>query len=362
MTKTGKWLASSTALVLAWGATPALAEGTQAGTVITNNVTVNYQVGGVAQTAIVATNTFTVDRKINLVVSEVGGAATIVTPGQTSTVTTFTVTNLSNDTIDVTLLAPQQDGGVSAFGNLTDTFNGSNTRFFVDTNGNGTYDAGTDTQTTYLDELSANPAGNANTRTVFVVVDIPVTTNDRQLVTNDTATVVLTGTAAQGGTLGAQGATLVESTAANTAGIDIVFADTAANGNVARDGRSLARDDYRVSAAALTAVKSSRIISDPQNNTTNPKAIPGAIIEYCIAVSNAGGSATATNVTVNDPVPAELTYSASSIIVNGTVDGAGVCQPDGATGGTYTGTTVTATIPTIAAGDTRTVRFRAVIN
>lgn len=362
MIRTSRLLASSAALAFAAAANPALAEGTQAGTTITNNVTVNYQVGGVAQTAVTATNTFTVDRKINLTVSEVGGTATIVTPGQVRAVTTFTVTNTSNDTIDVILLGSQQDGGASAFGNYTDTFNASTVRLYVDTNGNGTYDDGTDQQVTYLDELSASPTGNANTRTVFFVADIPVTkANGANLVTNDVATVTLTGTAAQGGTAGAQGTAFIETTGANTAGVDTVFADTNANGNTARDGRSFAKDDYRVSAAALTAVKSSRVVSDPNNGTTNPKAVPGAVVEYCIAVSNAGGSATATNVVVTDPVPAELTYVASSIRVNGTVDGAGVCQSDGTAGGTYSGTTVTAPLTAIAAGDTRTVRFQATI-
>lgn len=362
MIRTSRLLACSAALAIALGANPAWADGTQAGSVITNNVTVNYQVGGVAQTPVTATNTFTVDRRVNLVVSEVGGAATIVTPGQVRAVTTFTVTNTSNDTIDVILLGAQQAGGAAAFGSFTDTFDTTTVRLFVDSNGNGTYDDGTDVQVTFLDELSANPAGNANTRTVFVVSDIPVTRGaDQNLVTNDVATIILTGTAAQGGGVGSQGAAFVETTGTNTAEVDTVFADSNAAGNTARDGRSFARDDYRVSAAALTAVKSSLIISDPQNGTTNPKAVPGAVIEYCIAVTNAAGSATATSVTVTDQVPAELTYNSSSIRVNGTVNGTGVCQSDGTAGGSYSGTTVTAALNPIAAGETRTVRFQATV-
>jgi len=362
MTRTSRLLACSAALAIALGATPAWADGTRAGTTITNNVTVNYQVGGVAQTAITATNTFTVDRKVNLVVAEVGGTATIVTPGQVLAVTTFTVTNTSNDTIDVILQGTQQTGGASAFGSLADTFDAGNVRLFVDSNGNGTYDDGTDLQVTYLDELSASPTGDTNTRTVFVVVDVPVTgAANQNLVTDDVATVILTGTAAQGGAAGSQGTAFVETTGANTAGVDTVFADTAADGNTARDGQSFARDDYRVTAAALTAAKTSTIVSDPQNGTTNPKAVPGAVIEYCIAITNAAGSATATSVVVTDPVPAELAFLASSIRVNGTVDGSGICQGDGGTGGTFAGTIVTATLDPIAAGETRTVRFQATV-
>jgi uncharacterized repeat protein (TIGR01451 family) len=36
----------------------------------------------------------------------------------------------------------------------------------------------------------------------------------------------------------------------------------------------------------LTVVKLSVVYSDPVNNTTNPKAIPGAIVEYQIIVTN----------------------------------------------------------------------------
>ena len=54
------------------------------------------------------------------------------------------------------------------------------------------------------------------------------------------------------------------------------------------------------------ADKTSRIIDDPVNGTTNPKAIPGATIEYCIVVSNASGAATGTNIDVNDELPADV--------------------------------------------------------
>jgi uncharacterized repeat protein (TIGR01451 family) len=51
--------------------------------------------------------------------------------------------------------------------------------------------------------------------------------------------------------------------------------------------------------------------------------IPGAVVEYCIAVANAAGSATATNISVSDTLPAATTYLAAfGIKVNGTVTGA----------------------------------------
>src|SRR3546814_9132993 len=63
-------------------AVPAFAAGTTAGTTITNTATVDYQVGGVAQGQQSASNNFTVDRKINLLVEEVADLTTPVVPGQ----------------------------------------------------------------------------------------------------------------------------------------------------------------------------------------------------------------------------------------------------------------------------------------
>lgn len=93
------------------GASPALASGTASGTTINNTVSVNYKVGGVDQTATGASDSFKVDRKVNLTVAEVGTTTTEVSPGQTAAVTTFTVTNNSNATLDFALAAAQQTGG-----------------------------------------------------------------------------------------------------------------------------------------------------------------------------------------------------------------------------------------------------------
>lgn len=330
--------------LVAFSASPALAAGTTAGDSITNNVSVAFQVGGVDQTAATASDTFTVDRKVNVTVAEVGSATTSVSPGETQAVTTFTVTNLSNDVIDLDLSVAQP---------TTDDYNVSNVTIYLD-DGDGVFDAG-DTVVTYLDEIAED-----ETVTVFVLSDTPISQ-----VTGDVAQVVLTADAHAGGGVGSLGSELTATTGANTAGVDTVLADGAGDTDAANDGAFSATDSYTVAAAALSAAKSSRIISDPVNNTTNPKAIPGAVIEYCIAVSNAAGSATATGVTVTDSLPADVTYDATfGIFINGTVDGGGACQADGTSGGAYDGTDeeVTGSLSDIAAGVTRTLYFRATID
>lgn len=333
-------------------ANPAFAAGTTAGASITNTATVTYQVGGVAQGSQTASDTFTVDRKINLLVEEVGTVTTNVVPGQTNAVTTFQLTNSSNEVLDFELAATQITGGTAAHGG-TDTFNVGSVRIYRDNTSSGTvgsWDTG-DTLVTYIDELAVDTPIR-----LFIVADIPA-----GLANNAVAGVQLRATAREGGTVGSQGAAITETTSANTAGKDTVFADTIAGVNDAvRDAAHSAADDYTVQTATLAVAKSSRVISDPINGTTNPKLIPGAVVEYCIAVSNSG-SVPATSVLITDPVPSQLTFVTSSILLGGTVTGT-TCNFNGSAGGSYTAPNVSGTIASVAAGAASTLVFRATVN
>ncbi|MDT0506940.1 hypothetical protein [Novosphingobium sp. MMS21-SN21R] len=351
MQRTAKWLgAVSGASLVALSISPAYAAGTAAGTQITNTATVSFKVEGLSQNAVSGSDTFTVDRKVDILVAEVGNTTTQVSPGQAQAVTTFEVTNLSNATLDVALAASQLTGGTGPHGG-TDNFDVSAVKIYLD-NGDGIFNATTDTLVSYVDELGADQK-----KTVFIVADVAL---DR--VTADVAAVTLTATAAEGGTTGTQGAIVAKTTTANTSGIDTVFADGAGAEDSLYDGKYSARDDYTVLAAALSVAKTSRIVSDPVNGTTNPKFIPGAVVEYCIAVTNAAGSATAADVGVNDPLPSQITYSSTfGVKVDGTVT-SGLCTA-GTLNGTYTAgtTTVSGVIPQVSAGQTKTLIFQATI-
>src|SRR5690606_13754423 len=88
----------------------AYAQLTPAGSSIENRATVNYSVGGVAQTPIESSptgnttpgvnagenTTFVVDNLVNLTVNELSGNATQTSPGATNAVLAFTVTNTGN--------------------------------------------------------------------------------------------------------------------------------------------------------------------------------------------------------------------------------------------------------------------------
>ena len=349
MTRTSKLMSAAATLTLVGlGASPAYAAGTLAGTTITNTASVNFQVGGISQTSQSASNSVVVDRKVNMTLVNVG-ATTTVSPGQTAAATTWTLTNTSNDTLDFALSAINQTTGATAQHGGTDAFDVSNIKYYVDTNANGVYDPGTDTQVTWIDELAPDTA-----KTIFVVSDAPLAATNAQV-----SGLVLTATAEAGGAAATQGAVLTATAGANTAGVDTVFADGAGTSDAANDGKISAKGDYTVAAAVLSVNKYATLI------TTNPPMIPGAGVEYCIAVSNAEGAATATGLSVADPLPTTVTYSASTVFLNATVSGstcsAGTAGTD-ATNYNAGTTTVSGTLSNVAAGASTGLRFRVTIN
>ena len=271
------------------------AAGTLSGTAIDNLATLSYSVGTVAQPAIGSSATgntagagtatsFVVDNKVNLAVTESGSLVTNVSPGSTSQVTTFTVTNLGNTAQGYTFVAANQLAGSAVIAGTADTIDVSNFRVFVDSNGNGIYDPGVDTATT-ISTLAPDA-----TRTVFVVADIPAgATNGQQANITLTATTTTTGTTTP----------VVATVGADTAGVDIVFADAATTElafvgtSAARDAQATARDAYRIASAVISVAKTSTLMCDPFNGSgPDRKNIPGSIVRWTITISNAATATT----------------------------------------------------------------------
>jgi uncharacterized repeat protein (TIGR01451 family) len=353
----------------------ALAAGTAANTDIDNRATVNFQVGGVAQNPVEssptgnstpgagngANTTFKVDNKIDLTVTEVGGAATTVGAGATNVVTTFKVTNTGNNTQGYNLSSANVGGTLFT---RADAFDMTNLRTFVSTaacsgvSPTPSYNSGTDTAVN-ITTLAADACAY-----VFILADTPVTATNGQAsnVRLTALTRVATTLAAVTQTAGAESPTVV----------DVVFADTG------RDAQETADDQYFVQTAALSVGKTSTVISDPFNLAVNPKSIPGAVMEYGITLTNTG-AVSATVVTITDPVPtnttfANATYNSGASNVSITVGATTTfCQAEaGGTdsnadgcfrtaGGVLTvGAPALATIAT-GAGNAVTVRFRVTI-
>lgn len=120
--------------------------------------------------------------------------------------------------------------------------------------------------------------------------------------------------------------------------------------------------------AVLGVTKLSTIISDPANGTTNPKMIPGAVVEYCILIQNPG-SGTATNVVGTDPLPATLTYTAGSMLSGTSCAAATIAEDDDTAGGdesdphgaSITGTTITATAASLGPTAGFALKYRTTI-
>jgi uncharacterized repeat protein (TIGR01451 family) len=302
----------------------AFAAGTVASTTISNTATVNYTVGGVAQTPVSSnTSTFLVDRKVNLNVT--AGSGTATSPGVTNQALLYTVTNTGNDSDNFTLAAANLTG---------DGFDTTNVRIYRD-NGDGVFNIASDT-------LVSGPVAFTADQSIkfFIVSDIPVSATNGQ-----TAQLSLTATTGR-----------TASSGADTAGVDTVFADPGNNGT------ETANNTYTVATAALSVVKSSAVVSDPVAGTTNPHAIPGAVMQYTITVTNSSTTAAASAVVLTDAIPANTTYVAGSMTLNA----AALTDASDADGGTTTGTPVTSitvNAGTVAAsGGTATVGFRVTIN
>jgi uncharacterized repeat protein (TIGR01451 family) len=364
-TKASRLVLGLLALTPLLAAAPAYATGTAAGISIANRATVNYTVGAVAQPAIGSSptgnssgagsdTTFLVDNKIDLNLIETNGAPANTAPGLTTTgtansVAVYKLTNAGNNPQGYTFGVTQPVGGTLFH---TDTFDMLNTRAVV--SGAACSSASTTTPTYNSATDTATSVASLNEDACVYVIVLGDTPNG--LPNGAAAIVRLTATAVAANTLAA----LTQTAGADTPGVvDIVFADSAVGvhvAQIARDGKAFDDDEYYVVAPALTVTKTSAVISDPFNLLVNPKAIPGATMEYTITVVNAAAGAQATGVVIADVVPANTTYLPGSILLNAVA----VSDATGFTGGATP--TVSVNAGALNAGATDTLKFRVTIN
>jgi uncharacterized repeat protein (TIGR01451 family) len=277
-----------------------LAAGTAAGTTIQNTATVNYQVGGVSQAAINSNNAqFVVDNKVNLTVERLDGTAVTVTPGGTGFVTAYRLTNTGNKPQGFIFNGDSTGAGnANTSTGTADPFGGTVTDSF-EMLGTGTYvesTAGCSSSTgapgyAAASDTARNVVSLAPDACVYVYIVAAADTIANGASNGALSVVQLSAQARVATTL----AQLNETTGADTAGEDIVFADTG------RDAIESVNSAYVVSSAALAVAKSSVVVYDPIN-TSNFKAIPGAIVEYTVKLTNSGSS-NATGVVITDTLP-----------------------------------------------------------
>lgn len=265
----------------------AMAVGTPAGTPVDNTATATYTVNTIVQTPVSSpVVSFVVDQRVDFTLTEVGGAATVVTPGEAQSVTEFLLTNIGNAAQDFNLSVANLPNGTSVFGNADSDDVDAPFTIYVD-DGSGVFDAA-DTQVTFVDELP-DLAGSNEAR-LFVVATIPA-----DAVNGGFLNIELTGVAhdAGGAGLGAQ-TTDDSGVADDPTTVQVVFADSGF------DGSELAQDSYAVQSAALAVAKTSLVVAD-EFGSANPKAIPGSTVQYEITLTNSG-TVQATGVGIIDPL------------------------------------------------------------
>ena len=292
----------------------ALAAGTTAGTDVDNLAIVNYEVGGTAQTLIESSPTgndvpgttngtatsFEVDNRVDFTLTQVGAAHTTVSPGDMDAFVEFTLSNDGNSPMDFRLVATQLGSGDGAVNTLVDTDDDmANVRVRVG-NGGGVPVLG---DLDYVDEIAED-----DTVTIYVFADAGLLLGN-----GDIANLELEATAAAAGVASTLGADLVDDagSADDPATVDIVFADGVVTPPGLGDGVESDRDGFEVSSAELEITKVATVLDDPFNGTTNPKAIPGATVEYVITVDNAG-ALDADNVVITDAIDTDVNMIADA--------------------------------------------------
>jgi uncharacterized repeat protein (TIGR01451 family) len=119
----------------------------------------------------------------------------------------------------------------------------------------------------------------------------------------------------------------------------------------------------------LTVAKTSSVVGDPFNGTTDPKAIPGATMRYCILVTN-NGSGTATGIAIADALPANTTFVPGSLRSGTSCAGATTIEDDNAIGAdesdpfgaSIAGTTIAATTSTLTPAAAMAIAFDVTVN
>lgn len=305
-----------------------------AGDTISNTATISYDIAGTPGT-INASTSFLEDRIINFLVAESnGGSAVPVISDMTNAVIQFTVTNTGNAIQD--FLVTARNTSLNPYGTPPDNFDplAGTVQVFAESGITPGYQPVEDTAV-FIDELVLNVP-----RVVYIVADMPT------LATDDVAAMALIAQVAEGGSVGVEGvainaddngrvspagdysngSTSVSLGTSNTipdapGTMETVFNDPAGLNpeDISTDGvQDIAGNGQHSDAGAYQL---SRIVVLTKSVTvvdtlggTDPH--PGATLRYQLVV-DVTGNVPVSNLVINDPVPANTTYTDGSILLNG---------------------------------------------
>lgn len=299
------------------------ATGVTAGTLIQNTATATYTSGTSSGSVTSNTVTVRVDELLDLAVA--GLTTTPALAGASNVVLEYSITNTGNGPEAFNLVV-----NTAVAGNQFDAVLQS---VVVDSNGNGTYDAGVD-QVLTTGQPTPSIAADGSLR-VFVIVSLPGTATDGQ-----TSQVQLSATAVTGsGTPGT------------------VFAGQGAGGGDAVVGASTATqsaNDGLIAALATVALTKAASIADPFGGT---QPVPGAVVTYTLTAT-VSGTGQADNLHVTDVIPAGTTYEAGTL----TLDSGALTDGNDTDAGEASAAGVDVDLGNVAGGTTKVVTFKVKID
>lgn len=403
----------------------ALAAGTTAGTSIENGATLSFQTTTGQSLSIDSSPTgnsntdgtggvttdFLVDRKLDIEVAQQDAELISVAPDGTAFLT-FEVTNNGNDTQDILLTANSFTTGDADPDVTAATGGGPDSNDAASFQICDTLPAGgppvTCTAITSLDDMTED-----ETRTVYILATMQDDTSV------DNADLVLFSLSAQVATAaGVAIATDDSGDVDDPAAVQNVFADAegpgtdgVGTGDAAYDGFHSDAWAFIIVEANVTVTKTAIAVWDPftcdddadpttaataptshavAGCTGNPKAIPGAYLEYTITITNATDAADAESLTISDLVDdTEVTFVTDAYNTDGGAlacaggcgiyvvqpyataspepageahtNAGGVLDPDDSDFGVTAANTVTSSPNNLAGGQTTIVKFRVEI-
>lgn len=303
----------------------AMASGTRAGTVINNTAQATYDNGGGSPVTVDSnTHSMTVAELINTVVTWSDPADVSTTPGATTQVLKFQLTNTGNGIETFSLSTNAGIGG----DNYDPTVN-----LIVIDDGDGVYEP---TQDTVYTGSAQNPTMNPDANlTIFVISTTPTGVVDGNRGGVKLLAASTTGTGAPGTTF----------TGAGEGGGDAILGTS--GGDDDDDGF------YLVSSASVSLLKSA-VVLDPFGGT---EPVPGATITYSI-VATTSGTGSLPNLAINDVIPTGTTYTPGSIRLGGT----SLTDAAGDDAGRFASNAISVSLGTVPGGQTRTVSFKVTIN
>lgn len=303
--------------------TPAHAGGVKAGTLIENTASATYDGGAGPVTIPSNTITVKVDELLDVTVTSRDSGPVSAAPG--SAVLTFELTNTGNGPEAYTFTANPAVAG----NDFDTTVNG----IAVDTNGNGVYDPG-------VDQMLTGPATTAAiaadaSLTVFVLVTIPGGVADGDQSDVSLLAEAVTGTGAPGTAFAGQGA----------GGGNAIVGSTGAN--------ATATGSLSVGITDVDLIKSATV-RDPFGGTG---IVPGATITYAIR-AEVRGSGSVSDLVVTDAAPADTTYVAGSL----KLDGATLTDAADADAGRSGTSGISVDLGTVSGGSSHIVTFQVTID